>query len=96
MTPLCSPSAASPPGSKSNVIPDHAVLQLKVRTYNDRTRSAILEAIERIVRAECQASGSPREPEFKLFDRYPRHPGPRRRRPRLAATVTGCRLDGDT
>lgn len=66
------------------------------RTYNDRTRSAILEAIERIVRAECQASGSPREPEFKLFDRYPRHPGPRRRRPRLAATVTGCRLDGDT
>jgi amidohydrolase len=58
-------------GSKSNVIPDRAVLQLNVRTYDDRTRSAILEAIERIVRAECQASGSPREPEFELFDRYP-------------------------
>jgi amidohydrolase len=58
-------------GSKSNVIPDHAVLQLNVRTYNEDTRSVILDAIERTVRAECQASGSPREPEFELFDRYP-------------------------
>jgi amidohydrolase len=58
-------------GTKSNVIPDHAVLQLNVRTYDEQTRSAILDAIERIVRAECQASRSPREPEFELFDRYP-------------------------
>ena len=58
-------------GTKSNVIPDHAVLQLNVRTYDEQTRSAVLEAIERIVRAECEASGSPREPEFELFDRYP-------------------------
>lgn len=58
-------------GSKSNVIPDRAVLQLNVRTYDERTRSAVLAAIERIVRAECQASESPREPDFELFDRYP-------------------------
>ena len=58
-------------GSKSNVIPDRAVLQLNVRSYDERTRSTVLEAIERIVRAECQASGSPSEPEFELFDRYP-------------------------
>jgi hippurate hydrolase len=58
-------------GTKSNVIPDRAVLQINIRTYNDRTRSTILSSIERIVRAECQASGSPREPEFELFDRYP-------------------------
>ncbi len=58
-------------GTKSNVIPDHAVLQLNVRTYDEHTRSAVLAAIERIVRAECSASGSPREPEFELFDRYP-------------------------
>jgi len=58
-------------GTKSNVIPDHAVLQLNVRTYDEQTRSAILDAIVRIVRAECQASRSPREPEFELFDRYP-------------------------
>ena len=58
-------------GTKSNVIPDSAVLQLNVRTFSDATRSTILAAIERIVRAECQASGCPREPEFELFDRFP-------------------------
>jgi hippurate hydrolase len=58
-------------GTKSNVIPDHAVLQLNVRTYDEHTRSTVLAAIERIVRAECAASGSPREPVFELFDRYP-------------------------
>jgi amidohydrolase len=58
-------------GTKSNVIPDRATLQLNVRTFSDSTRSAILEAIERIVRAECQASGCPKEPEFALFDRFP-------------------------
>jgi hippurate hydrolase len=47
------------------------VLQLNVRTNDERTRAAVLEAIERIVRAECQASRSPREPTFELFDRYP-------------------------
>jgi hippurate hydrolase len=58
-------------GSKSNVIPDHAVLQLNVRTYDERVRTTILAAIERIVRAECAASGSPKEPQLELFDRYP-------------------------
>src|SRR3954465_7054514 len=58
-------------GTKSNVIPDHAVLQLNVRTFSDATRTAILDAIQRIVRAECEASGSPKEPEFELFDRFP-------------------------
>ena len=58
-------------GSKSNVIPDRAVLQVNLRTYDDGTRSAMLAAIQRIVRAECQASGSPHDPEFELFDSYP-------------------------
>jgi hippurate hydrolase len=58
-------------GTKSNVIPDRAVLQLNVRTYTDATRTTVLDAIRRIVLAECQASGSPREPDFELFDRFP-------------------------
>jgi amidohydrolase len=58
-------------GTKSNVIPDRAVLQLNVRTYSDRTRTAVLDAIRRIVRAECSASNCPKEPEFELFDRFP-------------------------
>jgi hippurate hydrolase len=58
-------------GSKSNVIPDRAVLQLNVRTYSEHTRAAILEAVRRMVTAECRASGCPRDPEFELFDRFP-------------------------
>ncbi|WP_411742733.1 peptidase dimerization domain-containing protein [Rhodococcus sp. IEGM 1366] len=58
-------------GAKSNVIADHAVLELNVRTYSESTRTAILDAIDRIVTAECQASRSPKDPEFVLFDRFP-------------------------
>jgi amidohydrolase len=58
-------------GTKSNVIPDAATILLNVRSYDQATRSAILEAVERIVRAECAASRSPREPEVELFDRFP-------------------------
>ncbi|WP_235734986.1 amidohydrolase [Nocardioides alcanivorans] len=57
-------------GSRSNVIPDHATLLLNVRTYDEQVRMHVLEAIERIVRAECAASGSPKDPEFELYDRY--------------------------
>jgi hippurate hydrolase len=58
-------------GTKSNVIPDHAVLQLNIRTYDEQTRTTVLDSIHRIVVAECQASGSPQPPEFELFDRFP-------------------------
>lgn len=58
-------------GTKSNVIGDHAVLQLNLRTFDESVRSAVLAAIRRVVVAECQASGSPREPEFELYDSFP-------------------------
>jgi hippurate hydrolase len=58
-------------GSKSNVIPDRAVLLLNVRTYSEPTRRTVLDAVRRIVVAECQASGCPQKPEFELFDRFP-------------------------
>jgi hippurate hydrolase len=58
-------------GTKSNVIPDSAVLQLNVRTFSEATRETVLTAIRRIVRAECAASDCPQEPEFELFDRFP-------------------------
>ena len=58
-------------GTKSNVIDDHAVLQLNLRTYSDQTRTTVLDAVRRMVTAECQASDSPKEPEFELFDRFP-------------------------
>ena len=58
-------------GSKSNVIPDHAVIELNVRTYSDQTRERVLGAIRRIVEAECQASRSPQPPDFELYDHFP-------------------------
>jgi hippurate hydrolase len=58
-------------GTKSNIIPDQAELQLNVRTYSEATRQAVLDAIRRIVTAECQASRCPKEPAFELFDRFP-------------------------
>lgn len=58
-------------GTKSNVIPDHAVIELNVRTYSEQTRAAKLAAIRRIVNAECEASGSPQPAQFEMFDRFP-------------------------
>jgi amidohydrolase len=58
-------------GTKSNVIPDSATLLLNMRTYDDATRAAILDAIQRIVAAECQASRCPREPEFERYESFP-------------------------
>jgi hippurate hydrolase len=58
-------------GSKSNVISDHAVLELNIRTFSDDTRTAIVNAIRRIVEGECVASGSPKPPEFELYDHFP-------------------------
>jgi len=58
-------------GTRSNVIPDFAVLELNVRSYTSATRQRMLDAIGRIVRAECQASGSPKDPEFETTFSFP-------------------------
>ncbi len=62
---------SSQAGTTSNVIPDHAVLQLNTRSYSQETRQHMLAAIQRIVRAECQAAGSPKDPDFERLDSYP-------------------------
>lgn len=58
-------------GSKSNIISDHAVLELNIRTFSEATRATIVDAIHRIVEGECAASGSPKQPSFELYDHYP-------------------------
>jgi amidohydrolase len=62
---------SSQAGTTSNVIPDHAELQLNLRSYSRQTRQRMLAAIQRIVRAECQAAGSPKDPAFQTLDSYP-------------------------
>ncbi|WP_181274296.1 amidohydrolase [Brevibacterium oceani] len=62
---------ASNAGSKSNIIPDRAELLLNVRTYDTAVRQRVIDSIERIVRGECEAAGSPKEPTFEYFDQFP-------------------------
>src|SRR5438270_1443224 len=57
-------------GTKEHVIPDEAVIKLNVRTFDETVRRRVLEAIERIVNAESQASGAPKPPEITPLDRY--------------------------
>lgn len=58
-------------GSKSNIIPDDAVLELNLRTYTEATRAHMLAAIERTARGESLASGSPKDPEIEVYDSFP-------------------------
>lgn len=58
-------------GTKANIIPDHAELLINMRYYREAVRDVLLGSIRRIVTAECQAAGSPREPEFDVYENAP-------------------------
>src|SRR5690606_22050332 len=58
-------------GTKENIIPDEAELQINVRSFDTRVRERVLEAITRIVKAEAAASGAEREPEITPFNAFP-------------------------
>ena len=55
-------------GTKNNIIPDQAEMGLTVRTYKQDVRQQILAAISRIVKAEAEAAGAPREPLIERFE----------------------------
>jgi amidohydrolase len=58
-------------GSTHNVIADHAVLEVNVRTFDEQVRTRVLAAVERIVRGEAAAAGCPREPDITSIGRFP-------------------------
>lgn len=58
-------------GQTENIIADHAVLKVNVRTTTDTTREKVLTAIRRIVKAECEASNSPKEPLIEATSQFP-------------------------
>ena len=64
-------TGSSVAGSKSNIIADRAVLLVNLRTYDMAVRQRMIESIERMVKAECEASGAPHPPEFEYYDQYP-------------------------
>lgn len=58
-------------GQTENIIADRAEIGLDFRTVKLETRQKILSAIQRIVEAECMASGSPKPPVFTPTRRFP-------------------------
>jgi amidohydrolase len=55
-------------GTKHNIVPDDAKLQLTVRSYKDEVRKKLLSGIERIAKGEAIASGAPKPPEVKVSE----------------------------
>jgi hippurate hydrolase len=79
-------------GTKDNIIPDTAELQLTVRTYDAGVRDRVLDSITRIVRSEAAASGATHEPQIEFMYSFPAvvndPDAAARTRPGLAALVS--------
>lgn len=58
-------------GTKNNIIAPSATLGISVRSFDETVRSHVLDGIDRILRAEVKASGSPHEPTVAWGERYP-------------------------
>src|SRR5699024_679306 len=58
-------------GRKENIIPDSAVFELNIRTFNEDVREVVLDRVRRIILAEALASGAP-EPLIEDMYRFPR------------------------
>ncbi|HLZ23668.1 MAG TPA: amidohydrolase, partial [Ktedonobacterales bacterium] len=65
-------------GTKSNIIPDHAILELNIRAYSDSTRTLLINAIKRVVNGECMASGCPKNDWFRDVRGIPVYHGRKR------------------
>jgi hippurate hydrolase len=59
-------------GSKHNIIPDEARLQITVRSYTDEARKLLLDGIARIAKGEALAAGMPEDklPVVTVSDPY--------------------------
>lgn len=53
-------------GTRRNIVPDEAKLELTVRTYKPEVQKRVLAAIERIAKAEAMAAGAEKEPLVDL------------------------------
>ncbi len=58
-------------GLKNNIIPAEAKLELSLRYPDDEARARVLEKVERVVRAEAQASGAEEEPVIAVDHSLP-------------------------
>ncbi|KAE9367445.1 amidohydrolase [Stipitochalara longipes BDJ] len=59
-------------GKTENIIADHATIGVDIRSVNLETRAKLLSAIERVVKAECVASGTGKEPLIEMTRNLPK------------------------
>lgn len=55
-------------GTQANIIPQSAELEVNIRSFNNALHQKVVASIKRITRAECEASGAPAPPDFKLLN----------------------------
>ncbi|WP_280547753.1 amidohydrolase [Halomonas sp. 11-S5] len=55
-------------GTQANIIPHSAELEINIRSFDNALHRQVVEAIERIIRAECEAGRSPKPPEFRVLN----------------------------
>jgi amidohydrolase len=55
-------------GTKSNIIPDTARMEVSVRSYEPPVRERVLAAVRRIIEGEAATAGAPQPPEIDHFE----------------------------
>ncbi|WP_339935810.1 amidohydrolase [Vreelandella glaciei] len=55
-------------GTQANIIPHSAELEINIRGFDNTLHCQVVAAIERIIRAECEAGRSPKSPEFRVLN----------------------------
>lgn len=58
-------------GTAANIIPDRAVLELSIRTFDPDVRRTVLDTVERYAKAEAYAVGAEREPTIEVKYSFP-------------------------
>jgi amidohydrolase len=59
-------------GKTENIIADHATIGVDFRSVSLETRAKLLSSIERVVKAECAASGAMKEPVIEVTRNLPK------------------------
>lgn len=58
-------------GTKDNIIPDDAEFTVNVRSFTAPVRERVLAGVRRVIKAESDASGATRDPEYTPIAQFP-------------------------
>ncbi|ANN16631.1 amidohydrolase [Amycolatopsis orientalis] len=58
-------------GTAHNIIADHAVLEVNVRSFDQAVREKVVAAVERIVHGEATTAGAPKPPDIERIGSFP-------------------------